>query len=124
MASMRLLASSAGQASVTSSERASSPGWRKSIRPITMRAIRAAMRRPGGGAGCGFGVEGLADDLSRFLDAPQAPSVVRDDQPPAHGNGARGKDTASFDQGQLRRAAADINVEQRRVVPARKRNRT
>src|SRR5262249_56232146 len=83
-----------------------------------------ATRRPGGGAGCALGAGGFGEDWSRFLDARQAPSVVRDYQPPAHGNGARGKDTASFDQGQLRRAAADINVEQRRVVPARKRNRT
>ena len=50
MASTPLLASAAGQLSVTSSERASSPGWRRSIMPMTMRAMRAAMRRRSCGA--------------------------------------------------------------------------
>ena len=82
-----------------------------------------AIRRHERHAECEFEVERLGDYLSRLLDAREAPSAIRDNEPSAHGNRAGGKDAPSFGQRELGRAAADIHVEQRRVVPARKRNR-
>src|SRR4029077_15148966 len=66
--------------------------------------------------------ESLGDGFDRGLDADEAGVVVFDQEAPADRDGAGGEDAALLDQRELRRAAADIDVEQRRVVAARERD--
>src|SRR5246127_4372476 len=126
MASMLLLASSAGQGSVTSSARASSPGWRRSISPMTMRAMRAATRWRSPGASGAPSASSMprawAICSAGSLEGGGPPVSPFDDHPPPHRNGAGGQDAAVLDQREFGRAAADVDIEQCRVVTARERD--
>ena len=66
--------------------------------------------------------ESLGNLLGRRFDAREAAAVAFDDQPAAHRNGARSQDAAVLDQREFGRAAADVDIEQCRVVTARERD--
>ena len=66
--------------------------------------------------------ERLGDRFHGRLDAREPILIVLHDQAAADGDGAGGEDAAILDQGELGRAAADIDVEQRRIVAARERD--
>jgi hypothetical protein len=86
-----------------------------------MRAMRAAIFAQRS-AGMKLDPKLTRNLLGRRLDARQSLRLVFDDQAPAGGNSAGRKDATVLDQRELRRAAADINVEQHSIVSARERH--
>src|SRR4029079_16432169 len=66
--------------------------------------------------------ERLGDGFDRLLNAREALVLVLDQKTAADRNGAGGEDAALLDQCEFRRAAADIDIEQRRIVAARERD--
>ncbi len=126
MASMPLLASAAGQPSVTSNE----PRQLARLAQIDEPHDHAGHAR--GDALAVLRRQRLArherdtersGDLHRGrLNSREAGRIILHDQPAADRDGTGGKDAAVLDQGEFGRAAADIHVEQRGVMAARERD--
>ena len=91
-----------------------------------MRAMRVAMRLRSAAAkglpSASSMPSVLATCFDGRLDAGESVFSSFDHQAAADSDGAGGEDAAVLDQGELGRAAADIDVEQRRVVAARERD--
>ena len=93
-----------------------------------MRAMRVAMRLRSAAAKGLPGASAMPSDLGDLFHGRLNPCepvlFILHDQPAADSDGAGGEDVAVLDQGEFGRAAADIHVQQRRVVAARQRDGT
>ena len=88
------------------------------MRVTILRAVRRRQRL----AERKLDAEASRDLPRRLLDAREARFGILDDQPAADRDGGGRDDAAVLDQRELGGAAADVDVEQRRLVAARQRD--